>query len=85
MGYFTSIYADDLLPHRCKAVYIYLRDRSGSAGSCWPGINTIASDLGLSRTTVKRALNELVQRGYLTKSPRFRPNGSYTSNLYSIR
>ena len=51
MGYFDTIYADTELPHRCKAVYIYLRDRSDPSGSCWPGIKTIAADLGLSRST----------------------------------
>ena len=85
MGYFDTIYADTELPHRCKAVYIYLRDRSDPSGSCWPGIKTIAADLGLSRSTVKRALNELVQVGYLTKSARYRSNGSHTSNLYRLQ
>ena len=85
MSYFGTIYADEDLPHRARAVYMYLRDRSGTAGSCWPGINTIASDLHLSRSTVKRALNELTAKGYLHKESRFRPNGSSTSNLYPIR
>ena len=85
MSYFQSIYAEDRLPHRCKTVYIYLKDRSAVSGSCWPGIKTIASDLGLSRSTVKRALNELVQRGYLTKAARYRSNGSHTSNLYGLQ
>lgn len=48
------------------------------------GIKTIAADLGLSRSTTKRAPNELVQRGYLTKAARYRSNGSHTSNLYMI-
>lgn len=85
MSYFGTIYADEDLPHRARAVYMYLRDRSGPAGSCWPGINTIASDLHLSRSTVKRALNELAAKGYLKKESRFRPNGSSTSNLYTVQ
>ena len=56
MSYFDTIYADTLLPHRAIPVYMYLKDRSGSTGSCWPGIKTIAKDLNLSRSTVKRAL-----------------------------
>lgn len=70
---------------RCKTVYIYLRDRANASGSCWPGIKTIASDLGLSRSTVKRAINELERKGFLLKNPRFRTNGSHTSNLYTVR
>ena len=54
MSYFDSIYADTLLPPRAVSVYMYLKDRSNSAGSCWPGIKTIARDMNLSRSTVKR-------------------------------
>lgn len=85
MSYFGTIYADEDLPHRARAVYMYLRDRSGTTGSCWPGINRIAADLHLSRSTVKRALNELTAKGYLIKEERHRPNGSSTSNLYMVQ
>lgn len=83
MSFFDSIYADTLLPPRAVSVYMYLKDRSNRAGSCWPGIKTIARDMNLSRSTVKRALADLEQHGYLAKLPRYRPNGSNTSNLYS--
>ena len=56
-----------------------------STGSCWPGIKTIARDMNLSRSTVKRALADLEQHGYLAKLPRYRPNGSNTSNLYTLK
>ena len=85
MSYFDSIYADTLLPPRAVSVYMYLKDRSNSAGSCWPGIKTIARDMNLSRSTVKRALADLEQHGYLAKLPRYRPNGSNTSNLYTLK
>ena len=39
----------------------------------------------LSRSTVKRALADLEQHGYLAKLPRYRPNGSNTSNLYTLK
>ena len=70
---------------RAVKVYMYLKDRSDGHGKCWPGIKTIASDLELSRSTVKRALNELVAGGYLIKEERYRPNGSSTSNLYTVQ
>jgi len=84
VSYFDTIYADTLLPHRAIPVYMYLKDRSGSTGSCWPGVKTMAKDLNLSRSTVKRALTDLEQHGYLAKLPRYRPNGSNTSNLYTL-
>ena len=75
MSYFGTIYADTELPSRARAVYMYLRDRADSEGKCWPGIKTIASDMRLSRSTVKRALTDLEQHGYLQKIPRYRDNG----------
>ena len=84
MSYFGTIYADTELPSRARAVYMYLRDRADSEGKCWPGIKTIASDMRLSRSTVKRALTDLEQR-YPQKIPRYRDNGSNTSNLYSVQ
>ena len=83
MNGFRSIYASDL-SHRAKSVYMYLKDRADSEGRCWPAIKTIALELGLSRSTVKRALDDPVRAGLLRKDPRWRENGSYTSNLYQI-
>ena len=85
MSKFNFIYAEEHLSHREKAVYIYLRDRANVSGVCWPGIKTIARDMNLSRSTVKRALADLEQHGYLAKLPRYRPNGSNTSNLYTLK
>ena len=84
MSKFNFIYAEDL-SHREKTVYIYLRDRAAASGVCWPGIKTIARDMNLSRSTVKRALADLEQHGYLAKLPRYRPNGSNPSNLYTLK
>lgn len=85
MSYFGTIYADTELPSRARAVYMYLRDRSDAEGKCWPGIKTIASDMKLSRSTVKRALADLERRGYLQRILRYRDNGSSTSNLYFVQ
>lgn len=83
MGYFDSIYASDL-PHRARAVYMYLKDRTNKDGTCWPSIRTIARELKLSRATVCRALDDLCRAGLLEKSKRWRENGGCTSNLYRI-
>lgn len=85
MSWFSDIYADGELSHRAKTVYMYLRDRADAEGKCWPGIKTIAGDLKLSRSTVKRAITDLERSGYLERTHRFRENGSYTSNLYKIQ
>lgn len=85
MGYFDSIYSDDSLPHRAKTVYMYLQDRMDGQRQCWPSISRIAADLRLSETTVKRALRELEQQGYINRYRRKRENGGWTSNLYLLK
>ena len=85
MGYFSSIYADDRLPNRAKVVYMYLKDRSDKNGQSWPGIKTIARELNVSTSTVKRAVDDLIRFGYMEKETRFRENGGQSSNLYTLK
>lgn len=87
MSYFRELYdaSPNELPHRARAVYMYLRNRSGKGVDCWPAVKTIASDLQLSRSTVKRALNDLVKAGFLEKEARYRENGSNTSNRLILK
>ncbi len=85
VAYYDPIYKDTELSHRAKAVYIYLKDHSNKEGTCWPGINTIAAGVSLSRSTVKRALGDLVKAGLVEKSSRWRENGGVTSNLYRVK
>lgn len=47
------------LPHRAVSVYIYLFDRADKNGECWPAIPTIAKELKLSESTVRRASKDL--------------------------
>jgi predicted transcriptional regulator len=84
VGYFTTIYAEDL-PHRAKAVYMYLRDRADKKGRCYPAIGTIAKELKLSRSTVKRAISDLEKTGHLHKEQRWRENGGRSSLLYTLK
>ena len=51
----------------------------------WYAINTMAKDLSLSRSTIKRALAELIRQGRVEKHMRFRENGGCTSNCYQIK
>ena len=43
--------------------------------SSWYAIATMAKDLSISRSTIKRALAELIRRGRVKKHVRFRKNG----------
>ena len=84
MGYFHSVYSSEL-PHRAVTVYMYLRDRSDRDGTCYPAIGTIARELKLSRSTVKRAVSDLEKAGYLAREQRWRENGGKSSCLYRLR
>lgn len=83
MGYYASLYSSEL-PHRAVSVYMYLRDRCDKDGKCYPAIGTIARELKLSRSTVKRAISDLETSGYLRKEQRWRENGGKSSNLYYV-
>ena len=78
MSFFNEVYGDRELSARAKTVCLYLHDRANREGESWYAINTIASDLGLSRSTVKRALGDLVRQGRVEKKPRYRKNSGCT-------
>ena len=72
------------LPHRAVAVYIYLSDRANKNGECWPAIPTIANELKLSQSTVRRALRDLRKAGLLETQQRYRTKGGKSSLLYKL-
>ncbi len=78
-----EIYSTNL-PHRAIAVYMYLRDRADEKGSCFPAISTIAVDLKMSKSTIKRALTDLEKAKYLRHERRYRQSGGNSSNLYFV-
>ncbi len=84
MGDFTFLYSSEL-PHRAITVYMYLFDRSDKEGKCYPAIGTVAKALKLSRSTVKRALNDLENSGYIVKEQRWRENGGKSSNMFYLK
>ena len=63
MSYFNEIYNDPELSARAKQVLVYLHDRANKDGESWYAIGTMAKDLSLSRSTIKRALAELIRQG----------------------
>lgn len=83
-NYFKQIYSEEI-PHRAIAVYMYLRYRADKDGKCFPAINTISKELKLSRSTIKRAIQDLEKSGYLTRKERWRENGGRSSNMYYIK
>ena len=80
---YREIYKADL-PHRAVAVYLYLNDRADKDGTCFPAIRTIAKELRISVSTVKRAISDLERNGFIRKKQRWRENGGKSSLLYEI-
>lgn len=73
------------LKSRALSVLIYLIDRSNNDLTCYPAIPTMAVQLHISISTVKRALKELVAAGYIEKAARYRErNRGQSSNLYTL-
>lgn len=68
-----------------KPYYIYLADRANKDGECWPSIPTIAAELKLSQSTVRRALRDLRKADLLQTEQRYRTKGGKSSLLYKIR
>ena len=84
MSRFSFLYRSEL-PSRAVAVYMYLYDRANKDGQSYPAIPTIAYELKLSRSTVKRALDDLQKVGFLTRESRYRAKGGNSSNLYTLK
>ena len=83
MSKYTFLYRTDL-PHRAVSVYIYLADRANKDGQCWPAIATIAKELKLSASTVRRALNDLRRAGLVETEQRYRESGGSSSLLFKL-
>ena len=84
MGRFDKIYKMDL-PHRAVAVYCYLYERANENGECWPAIDTISGEIKLSRSTVKRAIEDLKKAGFIETEQRYRTKGGKSSLMFLIK
>jgi hypothetical protein len=86
-GFFTApdaIYEVNYISGYAKSVYLYLCRCADSEGQSFPSKKTIAEKIGFSLSTVKRALAELEQFGFIAKEFRRKKNNEYDSNLYTI-
>lgn len=72
------------LPNRAITVYLYLRGRANKEGVCWPAIPTMAREMKVSESTVRRGVQDLQKAGFLTVEERFRWNKADSSNKYIL-
>ena len=83
MNYFETIYAAEL-PNRAISVYFYLVQKANSDEKCFPSERRIAMDLSMSRSTVKRAIDDLTRTGFIKVEQRYRQSGAKSSLLFTI-
>ncbi|MET8566157.1 GntR family transcriptional regulator [Streptomyces flaveolus] len=63
-------------------LYDWLRARYGGLDEIFPGIETIAAEFGVSRSTVERTLRRLVAARCIVIEPRYSDNGAQQTNRY---
>lgn len=76
---------DGSLGARPKALYCVLLSYAWNKNECYPNQETIAEDLGVTRRTVIRWLEELKEYGLIEVVKRKTEDDQFKSNLYIIR
>lgn len=67
-----------------KLVYAAIKKFSNNEGKCFPARNTLAQLCKISLSSLRKAINSLVDAQVLEKTYRYRENRSQTSNLYTL-
>lgn len=67
-----------------KLVLMALADAADDGGICWPSVATIAVKASVTTRSVRRAMETLINRQLLTAEPRYRRDGSCSSNRYRL-
>lgn len=66
-------------------VYAVLAEHANADQESWPSVGRIARRANLAESTVRSAVQELQEKGWLTVRGRATEDGRQTSNLYKIR
>ena len=72
------------LPPLTKLVLMAIADHCDDEGYAWPGIKGISKKCGVAHRTVQRQVEELQAKGILNVEARQRPDGSSSSNGYTV-
>ena len=80
---------DTSLTLSARVVYDDLMARANESDECFPGIRTIASDIGVSTATVQRAISDLEASGWITVTRQGRKDagpekGQMRVNVYRV-
>jgi predicted transcriptional regulator len=72
------------LSKRATLVILYLINRANENMNCFPSIKRIAEDCSISPRTVQRALNDLIDAGFLKRESRYHEKGGQRSNYFTV-
>jgi len=72
------------LPPTSKLVLMALADIADDQGVCWPSHPILAAKCSLTDRSVRRVLTLLQAQDLVVVEPRFKTNGSQTSNRYRL-
>lgn len=67
-----------------KLVYLYIASCSNGRHFAYPSLKKIATNCSISKATAKRAIAELIAKGWLSKEICRFDDGSYASNVYTL-
>lgn len=79
-----SIWVQDDLNVYEKIVWMCLEKFANGKDCAWPSYATLARECSISRAQVKRTVKSLIEKGLLAKETRQNPDGSYSTNLYTL-
>lgn len=84
-----ALIRDTNLSLSARVVYDDLMARADSDGQCFPGIRTIADDIGIAPGTAQKAVNDLEMAGWITVTRQGRKTegpqrGQRNTNLYRV-
>lgn len=68
-----------------KLVLMSLADAADDHGVCWPSVPTVARKCCVSSRTIRRIMQKLIACELLSAEPRYRPDGSCSSNRYRLQ
>ena len=68
-----------------KLILMALCDAANDTGVCWPSVSTVATKCCVSVRTVRRVMKKLEDRRLMISEPRYRKDGSCSSNRYRLQ
>ena len=80
----TKVWKLEELEPNQKLVFLAICDNANDEGICYPSIDTIQAKTSISRPTVIKIINKLVELNLLIKTQRARKTGGRYSSLYLV-